>query len=163
MLCSDAQSYPTLCDSMDCSPPGSSVHGILLVGILEWGRISSSSEFFWPRDQAIVSYTCLLHWQTDLFFFTTSTTREAHLLTGSFQINSKQLYAITSSISLPQLILLFFSNELPLTYPPAYKSTLGIFFLSSFFCISPISKIVIVFLLIYHSQWYCLNSINCWA
>ena len=27
MLCSVAQSYPTLCDPMDCSPPGSSVHG----------------------------------------------------------------------------------------------------------------------------------------
>ena len=74
---------------------------------------------------------CLLHLSpalADRFFFTTSTTREAHLLTSSFQINSKQLYAITSSISLPQLILLFFSNKLPLTYPPAYKSTLGIFF-----------------------------------
>ena len=31
-----AQSCPTLCDSMDCSPPDSSVHGILQVRILEW-------------------------------------------------------------------------------------------------------------------------------
>ena len=31
-----AQSCPTLCDPMDCSPPGSSVHGILQTGILEW-------------------------------------------------------------------------------------------------------------------------------
>ena len=30
------QSCPTLCDPMDCSPPGSSVHGILQAGILEW-------------------------------------------------------------------------------------------------------------------------------
>ena len=34
---SDAQSCPTLYDPMDCSPPGSSVHGILLARILEWG------------------------------------------------------------------------------------------------------------------------------
>ena len=32
----------TLCDPMDCSPPGSSVHGILQAGILEWVAISSS-------------------------------------------------------------------------------------------------------------------------
>ena len=34
---SDAQSCPTLCDPVDCSPPGSSVHGILPARILEWG------------------------------------------------------------------------------------------------------------------------------
>ena len=32
-----------LCDPMDCSPPGSSVHGILQARILEWVAISSSS------------------------------------------------------------------------------------------------------------------------
>ena len=31
---------PTLCDSMDCSPPGSSVHGILQARRLEWDAIS---------------------------------------------------------------------------------------------------------------------------
>ena len=31
-----AQSCPALCDSMDCSPPGSSVHGVLQARILEW-------------------------------------------------------------------------------------------------------------------------------
>ena len=30
------QSYLTLCDHMDCGPPGSSVHGILQARILEW-------------------------------------------------------------------------------------------------------------------------------
>ena len=33
----------TLCDSMDCSPPGSSVHGILQARILEWVAISFSN------------------------------------------------------------------------------------------------------------------------
>ena len=37
-----AQSCPTLCDPMDCSPPGSSVHGILQARILEWVAISFS-------------------------------------------------------------------------------------------------------------------------
>ena len=35
------QSCPTLCDSIDCSLPDSSVHGILQVRILEWVVISS--------------------------------------------------------------------------------------------------------------------------
>ena len=36
------QSRPTLCDPMDCSPPGSSVHGILQARVLEWGAIAFS-------------------------------------------------------------------------------------------------------------------------
>ena len=36
------QSCPTLCDPMDCSPPGSSAHGIFQARILECGAISSS-------------------------------------------------------------------------------------------------------------------------
>ena len=38
------QSCPTLCDSMDCSPPGSSVHGIFQARILERVAFSSSSD-----------------------------------------------------------------------------------------------------------------------
>ena len=38
------QSCPTLCDPMDRSPPGSSVHGILQAGILEWGAIAFSRQ-----------------------------------------------------------------------------------------------------------------------
>ena len=34
-----AQSCPTLSDPMDCSPPGSSVHGIFQARVLEWGAI----------------------------------------------------------------------------------------------------------------------------
>ena len=36
------QSYPTLSDPMDCSPPGSSIHGILQARVLEWGAIAFS-------------------------------------------------------------------------------------------------------------------------
>ena len=39
-----AQSCPTLCDPMDCSLPGSSVHGILQARILEWVTIPSPGE-----------------------------------------------------------------------------------------------------------------------
>ena len=37
-----AQSSPTLHDPMDCSPPGSSVHGISQARVLEWGAIAFS-------------------------------------------------------------------------------------------------------------------------
>ena len=37
-----AQSCPTLRDPMDCSPPGSSVHGIFQARVLEWGAIAFS-------------------------------------------------------------------------------------------------------------------------
>ena len=37
-----AQSYPTPSDPMDCSLPGSSVHGIFQAGVLEWGAIAFS-------------------------------------------------------------------------------------------------------------------------
>ena len=37
-----AQSCPTLSDSMDCSLPGSSAHGIFQAGVLEWGAIAFS-------------------------------------------------------------------------------------------------------------------------
>ena len=36
------QSYLTLRDPMDCSPPGSSVHGIFQARVLEWGAIAFS-------------------------------------------------------------------------------------------------------------------------
>ena len=37
-----AQSCPTLCDPMDCSLPGSSIHGISQARVLEWGAIAFS-------------------------------------------------------------------------------------------------------------------------
>ena len=50
-----AQSCPTLCDSMDCSLPGSSVPGIFQARILEWVAISYSQESSWPRDLTRIS------------------------------------------------------------------------------------------------------------
>ena len=38
-----AQSYPTLSNPMDCSLPGSSVHGIFQARVLEWGAIGSKN------------------------------------------------------------------------------------------------------------------------
>ena len=46
----------TLCDPMDCSLSGSSVHGILQAGILEWVAMPSSRGSSPPRYQTCVSY-----------------------------------------------------------------------------------------------------------
>ena len=49
------QPYLTLCDPMDCSPPGSSVHGILQAKILEWVAVSFSRGSSQPKDETWVS------------------------------------------------------------------------------------------------------------
>ena len=53
----------TLCNSMDCSPPSSSVYGILQARILEWVSISSYRRSFRPRD--CTCSLCLPHWQAN--------------------------------------------------------------------------------------------------
>ena len=50
-----AQSCPTLCESMDYSPPGSSVYGILQAKILEWVAMPFSRGYARPRDSTQVS------------------------------------------------------------------------------------------------------------
>ena len=64
LVCLSAQLCPTLCDPMDCSLPGSSVHGIFQAKILEWVAISSSMGFLSPtRDQTLVSCIfCIGRW-----------------------------------------------------------------------------------------------------
>ena len=50
------QSRLILCDPRDSTLPGSSVHGTLQAGILEWAAMPSSSRSSWPRDRTCVSY-----------------------------------------------------------------------------------------------------------
>ena len=57
------QSCPTLCDPMDCSPPGSSVHGISQARILEWVAISFSRGSSWHRDWTrTFCISCISRW-----------------------------------------------------------------------------------------------------
>ena len=55
-MCLVTQLYPTICNSMDYSPPGSSVHGILQTRILEWVAMPSSRKSSQPRDWTQVSH-----------------------------------------------------------------------------------------------------------
>ena len=73
MKCSEVtQSCPTLCDPMDCSLPGASVHGIFQATVLEWVAISFSRGSSRPREWTRVSRIagrCFNLWAT----------REAHM------------------------------------------------------------------------------------
>ena len=63
-----AQSCPTLCDPIDCSLPGSSVHGIFQAIVLEGIAISFSRGSSQPRARTQVSRTILLFLK--IFYFT---------------------------------------------------------------------------------------------
>ena len=69
-VCAVIQSCPTLCDPVDYSPPGSSVHGILQARNLEWVAITSSRGSSQPRDQtcifcdSCIGRPILHHWAT---------------------------------------------------------------------------------------------------
>ena len=60
MHANSLQSCSILCDTMDCSPPDSSVHRILQAGILEWVAMPSSRGSSRPRDWTCVSYVSAL-------------------------------------------------------------------------------------------------------
>ena len=55
------QSRSTLSNTMNCSPPGSSVHGILQARILEWVALLSSRGSSQPRDQTYTSYVSYIY------------------------------------------------------------------------------------------------------
>ena len=109
-----AQSCLTLCDSMDCSLPGSSVHRILQVRILEWVAMPSSGGSSQPRDQNQVSYI------VDRFFYHLS--YPGTWETGVYKIYSESevkvkslscvwLFATPSLCSLPGSSAMGFSRQ----------------------------------------------------
>ena len=69
-VCTESLIHFWLCDPMDCSPPGSSVHGILRARILEWVVIPFSRGSSWPRNGTHISWVSCIgrqipyHWIT---------------------------------------------------------------------------------------------------
>ena len=97
----------TIYDSMDCSPPGSSVHGILQAGTLEWVVVSSSQESPDPGTEPPSRMPpALAGW-----FFTTSATGEAD--SSSHQPSTLPAVAYARqcySLSLSPLISLLYAQ-----------------------------------------------------
>ena len=80
----------TLCSPMHCSPPGSSVHGILQARILEWVAMPSSERSSQPRDWTCISY---VYPALAGGFFIINATWEALMVPGAIlkHINGKYL------------------------------------------------------------------------
>ena len=91
----------TLCDPMDCSLLGSSVHGILQAWILEWVAIPFSRRSSWPRDRTQFScFFCIAG-----RFFTIWATRE-DLIKEKIEIasNNTEIFSLIIKIDFKWLI-----------------------------------------------------------
>jgi len=89
------QSCLTLCNPMDCSPPGPSIHGILQPRILEWVAMPSPRGSSRPRDQTCTYYvSCISRWV--LYFY-------HHLgrweFLGDFGIIWKRIYRVVKGFT----------------------------------------------------------------
>ena len=91
--CLVAKSCLTHCNPIDCSPPGSSVHGVFQARILEWVAISFARRFSRPRDGTSVS--CLGRWILHCW-----ATREAHSMACKHTKKSKMYMCMYIYISL---------------------------------------------------------------
>ena len=104
-----------LCDPMDWSQPGSSVHGILWTRILEWVVMPSSRGSTWPRAWTSVSCISCITGR----FFTTELLRKpsyityssvnniyhvAHYVPGSYVSITATFYLLTASSNSPRAI-----------------------------------------------------------
>ena len=101
-----AQSCPTLCDPVDCSPPGSSIHRILQARILEWVAISFSRGSSQSRDWTQVSHIASIHFNLWATIEPGSPTLQADALTS--EPPGKPLYRVVKSrdIALPAKVYL---------------------------------------------------------
>ena len=96
-----AQSCPTLSDPMDCSPPGSSIHGIFQARVLEWGAIAYAKTFMKTVKSLCFSLDCnlvqsspnalklVITWLPLAKSFTRNTCHQRHDLTSMLRFNSR--------------------------------------------------------------------------
>ena len=108
MWCAESlQSCPTLCNPMNYSPAGFSVHGILQARILGWVVMPSSRESSWPRDQTWVSCTAGRFFTTEPSgkpiegtYFNTQKTHSKYILNGE-KLKTFPLFFNAIPIKLP--------------------------------------------------------------
>ena len=86
------QSCPILCNPLDCSPPGSSVHGILQAGILQWVTISFSRGPSQPRDWTQVSFIASR-------CFTSELLGKPNVLNTILKVKNRKLYEYRMVVS----------------------------------------------------------------
>ena len=97
-------SHIWLCDRMDCSPPGSSVHGILQARILEWVAVSSSRGSSQPRAWSSISCVSCIRRQIlftteppekPILYRTVKYTKHNHSQRTHTRDNVRQISALT--------------------------------------------------------------------
>ena len=108
-----AQLCLTPFDPMDCSPPGSSVHGILQPRMLEWVAMLFSMGSSQPRDRTQVSMSVALASR----FFTTSATRKTPYIK---QITNKNLLYSTGN-STQYSVMTYMGKESKSVYMSMYN------------------------------------------
>ena len=137
--CLVTQSCPTLCDSMDCSPLGSSVHGILQARLLAWVAISFSKDLL---SQGL--NPGLLHCRQILYRLSPGKSRKDFILFPNFLSCS-----FTFSVILISLIQIsFIDRQFCYFFPSIYL----IFWALSACCfLSIYSFLVTILLLFFHA------------
>ena len=137
------QSCPALCDTMDCSLPGSSVHGILQARILKWVAMLFSRGSSWPRNWTQIS--CLAG-----RFFTAESPR-------NFYTSYQKHWACLSTFwkNLNSFIFVCCCNfkHLVGTYNSQYHNIFVFNFLPCF-CIYFMEVCILGHTLTGHSRWY---------
>ena len=127
-----AQSCLTLSDPMDCSLPGSSIHGIFRATALEWGAIAFSCNLY-SKSSLLTYFIC-----SSLYLLIPSVQFSRSVVSNSLQSHglqhSRPPWSITTSQSLLKLMsfeLVMPSNHLilcrPLLLLPSILSSIGVF------------------------------------
>ena len=133
-----------LCDPMDCSPPGSSVHGILQARILDWIAISFSRGSSPPRDWTWVSCTASR-------LFTSWATRETHASTEDTASSLTQAHRLL-------LLLFLWLSSLKKT---KQKQTFSLYFSSTVVTFISIKENPCIWTLFHHkSRILATSKIN---
>ena len=109
----------SLCNPVDCNPPGSSVHGILQARIVERVAIPSSRGSCHPMDRTHIS--CLLHWQAGSLPLVWP--RSLKGVTCSSNLISEGNFKLKALNSIFHLLPLYLSNHFPLYLPNPFQAT----------------------------------------
>ena len=99
----------TLCDPMDYSPPGSSVHGIFQARVLEWVAIPFSRGSFWPTWVSCSVGRHLTVWATREVLFT----GDWPLLNINWQVRYQLTSGILEKIKIKIFPIIFFGKSPP--------------------------------------------------
>ena len=111
-----AQLWPTLCDPMDCSLPGSSVHGIFQARVPEWGVIAFS-RVTGLEQRKVPEPTLLRSWDSGCTFEShCSLLFEVKIFKAVIKINRKKLYLWRMNVAIHYLSLNFNLNLVLITF-----------------------------------------------